>query len=125
MTTGKKILLAEDDRFLRRACATALARRGYEVVIAEDGKEALAAARSKCPDLLLLDLLMPKMTGLEVLRLLRADPSTRDIPVIILSNSSREADLGEAKKLDVKGYLVKANLSLEALGEHVSTLLGV
>ena len=73
MSTTKKILLAEDDRFLRRACETALTRRGMTVVAAGDGEEALALIRSERPDLILLDLLMPKMTGIEVLRTLARD----------------------------------------------------
>ena len=80
-------------------------------------------ARSELPDLILLDMLMPKLTGLDVLRTLRADQRTRAIPVLILSNSSREQDIQEAERLGVSGYLVKANLSLQDLGDQVGRLL--
>jgi len=124
MSTAKKILLAEDDRFLRRACETALSRRGLNVVAAGDGEEALALIRSERPDLVLLDLLMPKKTGIEVLRTLKADPSLRDIPVLILSNSSRELEMQDAEALGVVGYLIKANLSLQELADRIIEIVG-
>jgi len=123
MATAKKVLLAEDDRFLRRACETALARRGLSVVSAEDGERALELIKSEHPDLILLDLLMPKKTGIEVLRVIKADPATRDIPVLILSNSSRELEMENAQELGVVDYLIKANLSLQELAERVAALV--
>ena len=123
MATAKKVLLAEDDRFLRRACETALTRRGITVIAAEDGERALALIRSEHPDLILLDLLMPKKTGIEVLRAIKADPTTRDIPVLILSNSSRELEMQNAQELGVVDYLIKANLSLQELAERVAAIV--
>jgi CheY-like chemotaxis protein len=90
-----------------------------------DGEEGLTLARSDPPALVLLDMLMPKLGGLDVLRALRADPETREIPVVVLSNSSRQADIDEATHLGISGYLVKANLSLEQLGAQVAALLGM
>lgn len=119
----KTILLAEDDRFLRRACEAALTRRGLTVIAAEDGEQALAMIRSEHPDLVLLDLLMPKMTGIEVLRALKADEQTRHIPVLILSNSSRDLEMRDASELGVVGYLIKANLSLQELGDKIGAIL--
>jgi CheY-like chemotaxis protein len=124
MTAIKKVLLAEDDRFLRRACATALGKRGFVVLLAEDGEQALEVARRELPALVLLDLLMPKMTGIEVLRALHEDVATRHIPIVILSNSSRELEMRDARELGAVDYLVKANLSLQALGDRVAQLLG-
>jgi len=118
-----RILLVEDDRFLRRACEVSLRQRGFSVTLAADGEEALRQVRAERPDLILLDLLMPRMTGIEVLRTLRAEPATREIPVLILSNSSREQDFEEIKTLEVSGYFVKANLSLQELGDQVTRLL--
>jgi len=122
-TTQKKVVLAEDDRFLRRACETALRRRGMMVIAAEDGEQALALIRSEHPDLILLDLLMPKMTGIEVLRALKADEQTRGIPVLILSNSSRDLEMRSAEEMGVVGYLIKANLSLQDLGDKIGAIL--
>ena len=77
MTTGGRILLVEDDRFLRRAAEASLRQRGFAVTVAADGEEALAKVRAEIPDLILLDLLMPKLTGIEVLRALRAEEAPR------------------------------------------------
>jgi CheY-like chemotaxis protein len=123
MTTGGRILLVEDDRFLRRAAEASLRQRGFAVTVAADGEEALAKVRAEIPDLILLDLLMPKLTGIEVLRALRAEEATKGIRVLILSNSSREQDLEAIKELGVTDYLVKANLSLQELGDRVAQLL--
>jgi len=122
--TGRRILLVEDDRFLRRACEASLRQRGFSVTVAVDGEEALDKVRQAPPDLILLDLLMPKLTGIEVLRTLRAQETTRGIPVMILSNSSREQDAEEIRTLGVSDYLVKANRSLQELGDRVTRLLG-
>lgn len=122
MTAGR-ILLVEDDRFLRRACEVSLRQRGFVVTTAADGEEALRKVRAEVPDLILLDLLMPKMTGTEVLKALRAEEATREIRVLILSNSSREQDVEEIKTLGVSGYFVKADLSLQELGDMVARLL--
>lgn len=121
--TGKRVLLVEDDRFLRRACATALRQQGFTMVTAVDGEEALKLVRADPPDLVLLDILMPKMTGIEVLRALKADEKTRGIPVVILTNSSREQDFREIETLGAAGYQVKANLSLQELGNQVKRVL--
>jgi CheY-like chemotaxis protein len=122
-TAPKRILLVEDDRFLRRACEASLRQRGLTVTTAADGEEGLRLARSERPDLILLDMLMHKLSGLEVLRALRGDAETRNVPVLILSNSSREQDIAEVTTLGVSGYFVKSNLSLQELGELVGRLL--
>jgi len=120
----KRILLVEDDRFLRRACEASLTQRGFLVITANDGEEGLRLAKSEPFDLILLDLLMPKKPGIEVLAELRAEGSPKaDIPVVILSNSSREEDKRRAVDLGVVGYYVKANLSLKALGDEIGRLL--
>jgi two-component system alkaline phosphatase synthesis response regulator PhoP len=121
--TARRILLVEDDRFLRRACEVSLRQRGFVVTTAADGEEALRKVRAEVPDLILLDLLMPKMTGTEVLKALRAEEATKEIRVLILSNSSREQDVEEIKTLGVSGYFVKADLSLQELGDMVARLL--
>jgi len=121
--SGKRILLVEDDRFLRRACEAGLERQGFTLITAADGEEGLRLARTEAPDLILLDILMPKMSGIEVLRALKADEGTRNIPVLVLSNSSREDSMQQAMTLGAIGYLVKANLSLDQLGDRVAKLL--
>jgi len=120
---ARPVLIVEDDRFLRRACEVSLRQRGFTVLTAPDGEAALEIIRTELPALVLLDLLMPRMSGLELLRRLRSDERTRALPVLVLSNSSREGDVAELERLGIAGYLVKANLSLEDLGETVKQLL--
>ncbi len=124
MTRPARVLLVEDDKFLRRACEASLRQRGFEVASATEGDEGLALARRQpYPDVVLLDLLMPKMPGIEVLRALKSDPATAGIPVLILSNSSREEDKQQAVQLGAVGYYVKANLSLKELAAQVERLV--
>jgi CheY-like chemotaxis protein len=121
--SARRVLLAEDDRFLRKAAETALKRHGFAVVPAVDGEEALRLARAEPPDLVLLDLIMPKMQGFEVLRALKADPGTAPIPVVILSNLGQEGDVKQAMEAGAAGYFVKANLSLQDLVKRVGELV--
>ena len=119
----RRILLAEDDRFLRKAAETALKRQGFTVLAAVDGEEALRMARAESPDLVLLDLIMPKLQGFEVLRALKADAATAAIPVIILSNLGQDSDVKQAMEAGAAGYFVKANLSLQDLVKRVGEVL--
>lgn len=121
--TAKRLLLVEDDRFLRRACEVSLRQRGFSVTSAVDGEEGLRLARSEPWDLILLDMLLPKLSGLEVLKTLRRNGATRGLRVLVLSNSSREQDVQEVTQLGVEGYLVKSNLSLQELGDRVTRIL--
>jgi CheY-like chemotaxis protein len=119
----RSVLVVEDDRFLRRACEVSLRQRGFTVLTAPDGEAALELIRAELPGLVLLDLLMPRMSGLELLRRLRSEERTRALPVLVISNSSREEDVAELGRLGITGYLVKANLSLEELGDTVTRIL--
>jgi CheY-like chemotaxis protein len=126
MTRAPRVLLVEDDKFLRKACEASLKQRGFDVTSATEGDAGLALARTEpYPDIVLLDLLMPKLPGIEVLRALRGDPATAGIPVLILSNSSRDEDKRQALQLGAAGYYVKANLSLKDLAAEVERLVGV
>lgn len=118
-----RILLIEDDPFLRRACETGLRKRGLSVLTAVDGEEGLRMARAESPDLILMDMLMPKISGMQALAELKQDEQTRGIPVVILSNSSLEADMQKAKELGAAGYLIKASMSLKELADHVMGFL--
>ena len=120
---ARRVLLAEDDRFLRRAAEARLRQHGLEVLTAADGEEALRLARSERLDLVLLDVVMPKLEGFEVLKLLKEDAATASIPVIILSNLGQDRDVAQAKALGALAYLVKANLSLQDLVDRVDDAL--
>ncbi len=122
----KSILLVEDSRFLRHANERKLAKAGYRVTTAADGEEALHLARTTAPDLVLLDMLLPKLGGPEVLRTLRKDPETSMIPIIVLSSLPQSNE----EKLKAEGaaaYLEKSRLDLgndsEALLQVVAETL--
>ena len=119
----RRILVAEDDRFLRKAAEMALKRQGYTVLTAADGEEALRAARSVLPDLILLDLIMPKLNGFDVLQALKKDAPTAHIPVIILSNLGQDRDVQQALDAGAAAYFIKTDLSLQALVQRVEEAL--
>jgi CheY-like chemotaxis protein len=120
---GRRILLVEDDHFLRKAAQTSLKRHGYHVVTASDGEEALRLVRTEKPELILLDLIMPKVQGFEVLRALKADAETAAIPVIVLSNLGQDHDHDATLAAGAIAHLVKANISLEELVATVDRAL--
>jgi len=107
-----KILLVEDSKFLRLATERALARAGYELCSAGDGERALQLAREKLPDLILLDILLPKMSGQEVLMALKRDVRTAAIPVVILSGMSRK-NAARLHQDGAEGFLEKSALDLD------------
>lgn len=118
-----KILVVEDEEILLTALKEELLSGGYEVEEAADGVEGLEKVKIFKPGLILLDLLMPKMDGMEMLQKLKADQETRDIPVVILTNLSDYEKISEALSLGAMDYLVKANYKLEDLLEKVRTVL--
>ena len=124
MNQPATILLAEDDRILRKAGEATLKKRGYAVIAAVDGEDALAKAREHKPDLILLDVIMPKMQGFEVLANLKTDAATRDIPVIMLSNLQDESDVRKATEGGALDYLVKSNVPLDLLAARIAEALG-
>jgi CheY-like chemotaxis protein len=115
-----KILLVEDSKFLRLSTERALARAGYEMSSAADGEEALLVAREKLPDLILLDMLLPKMSGLDVLAALKKEPLTRAIPVVVVTGMSQK----NAERLQqdgAAGFLEKSALELDKGSEKLLT----
>ena len=119
----RRILVAEDDRFLRKAAEMALKRQGYTVFTAADGEEALRAAQSVLPDLILLDLIMPKLNGFDVLQALKKEAPTAKIPVIVLSNLGQDRDVQQAMDAGATAYFIKTDLSLQALVQRVEEAL--
>ncbi len=107
-----KILLVDDSKFLRLATERALARAGYEVTTAPDGDDALKIAREKKPDLILLDMMLPKMSGPEVLKALKNDPSTAGIAVVAFTGLSQK-NAGRLEQDGACAFLDKAELGLE------------
>jgi DNA-binding response OmpR family regulator len=120
---ARRVLLAEDDRFLRRAAEARLRRHGLEVLTAADGEEVLRIARAEPLDLVLLDVVMPKLQGFEVLKALKQDDATARIPVIVLSNLGQQRDVAQAMALGAVAFLIKAHLSLQDLVDRVDAAL--
>lgn len=118
----RRILIIDDAAILREPLAASLRLAGYESLCASDGKEALLLLRSSKPDLILLDLAMPRMDGLTFLRRLRSDPACSETPVILLTASSDKKHVLEAAKLKVQGYVLKTAFSLQQLLERVEKL---
>ncbi len=101
------ILIADDDEDILQLVAFRLGRAGYDVMLARDGEEALEAARSRRPAAVLLDVMMPKLTGYEVIRAMRADAATREIPVILLTASVQDADIEEGFRAGADEHIRK------------------
>jgi len=107
-----KILLVEDSKFLRLATGRALTRAGYEMSFAGDGDEALLMASEKQPDLILLDMMLPKTSGLEVLKALKKEPATAEVPVVVLTGLS-QTNAERLRRDGAFAFLAKADLALD------------
>ncbi|MGH7238496.1 MAG: response regulator, partial [Candidatus Saccharimonadales bacterium] len=116
----KTILLAEDDSFIADIYATQLKKAGYRVDVAKDGEQALEKTRQTHPDLLVLDLVMPKLDGWQVLAEIRKDPAIQDTKVIVTSNLDQEAGHKNAEKFGVLKYFLKVETPTEELIQTVS-----
>jgi two-component system response regulator MtrA len=116
------VLIADDDADILLLVKAVLERSGHEVVAVSDGAEALAIVRARKPDLAVLDISMPEVDGLEVLRRLRADPTTSELPVVLLSARAQEADVERGFAIGASAYLKKP-FSPRELSEHVAELL--
>lgn len=104
----QKILIIEDEEVLTDILYNKLKKEGYEVIVAKDGLEGLEKIKQERPDLILLDILMPRMDGFGVLETKKKDIEIADIPVIIISNSGQPVEIDRAIQLGAKDYLVKA-----------------
>lgn len=111
----KKILAVDDERHIVRLIQVNLERAGYQVVTAFDGPEALKKVESERPDLVVLDVMMPRMDGFEVLKRLQANPDTREIPVIMLTAKAQDADVFRGWASGVSAYLTKPFNPLELI----------
>ncbi len=120
----KKILFVEDESALQKTLGDILKQRGYETISALDGETGLRLAESEKPDLILLDLILPRLHGLEVLKKLKSDPKTKDIPVIILTNLEGMKEIDQAIELGANTYLVKTRYTIEEVIEKVKKALG-
>ncbi len=121
---SKKILFIEDEAVMQKAVSEFLAARGYEVMSALDGELGLISAKTRKPELIILDLILPKKNGFEVLKELKADQETAAIPVVVLTNLSEMGDIGKVLEYGVTTYLVKSDQSLNDIHAVVEKVIG-
>jgi two-component system cell cycle response regulator DivK len=117
------VLLIDDSKFLRRANELSLEKAGYEIITASDGEEGLRVARERKPDIIVLDMLLPKLGGAQLLPLLKQDARTAKIPVIVLSSLSQK---NEAKLIanGAAAYLEKSGLRLDQSSNELANTIG-
>ncbi len=116
----KHILIVDDDPLIARMYEHKMQIDGYEVDVAFNGEEALAAVRKHKPDIILLDVMMPKMNGAETLKILKEDKETKHIPILMLTNlGDKASDAEKAKVLGALDYLIKSEISLKELSERI------
>ena len=123
MSKSKKIIILEDDRILLKALNIELISNGFEVLSAVDGASGIKIIEKEKPDLVLLDLVMPKMHGFEVLKKLKNNKNTKNIPVIILSNLGQEEEIKKGMELGALDYYKKASTDLNELSNKIKKSL--
>ena len=119
-----KVLLIEDDKFLRTVLEKKLLAEGFKVISAVDGDEALEKIISDKPDIILLDIILPKKSGFLVLENIKKDPEFRKLPVIIISNLGQEEDIQKGLLLGAIEYFVKAKISLDDVVKKIKEYAG-
>jgi DNA-binding response OmpR family regulator len=122
MSDKKRVLIIEDEAPLSRILQEVLTERGFVVDVAAHGEEGWHKTKENIPDVILLDIIMPKLDGFVFLKRLRNAKKLADIPVIILSNLGQETDIAEARELGAIDYLVKSNHTIEAIAQRVETI---
>ncbi len=121
----KKIIIVEDEEILRNLLQKKLTAEGYEVSVAENGEEGLEKIRENRPDLILLDIIMPKMDGFEMLEEMKKDDSIFGIPVIVVSNSGQPVEIDRAQSLGARDWLVKTEFDPQEVINKVVSQIGI
>ena len=121
---AKKILLVEDEEIMIDLLQKKLTKEGYEISVAKDGEEGLKAMREVKPDLILLDIIMPKMGGFEVMTEMQKDKTLAKIPVIVISNSGQPVEIDRAQKLGAKDWLIKTEFDPQEVIDKVKKHIG-
>jgi DNA-binding response OmpR family regulator len=119
----KIIMMVEDDHFLSSLMKARFEKEGYTIIQAFDGAEALELLKQPPPSLIILDLIMPKVTGFEVLQTISITPGFDKVPVVILSNLAQDSDIKKAQELGAREFFVKVKISIDELTGKVKELL--
>jgi DNA-binding response OmpR family regulator len=120
---GKKVMIVEDDDFLRSLVVTKLQKENFTVTTNADGSNALEMVKAEKPDMVLLDLMLPAVSGFDILKSIREDADVKDTKVIIFSNLGDEEDITKGNELNATDYLVKSNFTLDELVEKITASL--
>jgi len=123
MSEQKTILLVEDEPLLANLLKQRLEKEGYAVILAGDGEAALSVLKTTHPDLILLDIILPKMSGFELMEQLKDNPAYGSSPIVIISNLGQDTDIQKGRMLGAIGYFVKAKLSIEDLVKRIKSFL--
>jgi len=118
-----KILLIEDDSFLLNMYATKFEMENFQVISAEDGVKGLKLSQEESPDIILLDIILPKLSGFEVLKKIKEDNKLKKIPVILLTNLSQKDDIDKCLQLGAQDYLIKAHFMPSEVVEKIKKIL--
>ena len=118
-----RVLIVEDDPLISRMYERVFKFEGFEVDMARDGEEGLEKLKRNIPKMILLDIMMPKMTGIDVLRALKANPTTKDIPVVVLTNLSGQADAEKAIELGAVKFIVKSKYKPNQIVKQIKEIL--
>lgn len=121
---GYKVLVAEDDSFLQSAYSTKLSKAGFDFKVASDGEEVFEVLKTFMPDIILLDLVMPRKDGFAVLEELKKMDAYKNIPVIVTSNLGQKEDIDRATALGATEFVTKSNLSMSDLVDKINTVAG-
>lgn len=121
---AKKILFVEDEERLQKIMKSSLEEAGYDVTVAADGETGFNILNEHKPDLVLLDLILPKKDGFEFLEEMRNKPETKDTPVIVLTNLEEKFDIEKVMSFNVRAYLVKADYKPHEIVDKIKTVLG-
>lgn len=121
---AKKILLIEDEEIIISLLEKKLLQEGYEVSVARDGEEGLELMKESKPDIVLLDIIMPKLSGFEVMEKMNEDPRLKKIPVVIISNSGQPVEISRARELGAKDWLIKTEFNPQEVLEKVKKQIG-
>jgi len=116
-------MVVEDDRFLSSLVRARLEKDGFSVIQAFDGAEAIQLVKTERPNLVILDLIMPKVTGFEVLQTISITPGFEKIPVVILSNLAQDSDIEKARQMGAREYFVKVKISIDDLIGKIKELM--
>ncbi|HLP43756.1 MAG TPA: response regulator [Candidatus Nanoarchaeia archaeon] len=120
---GKKVMWVEDDQFLSDLISRKLNHQGCRLLYSRTGEDALKILETETPDIIILDLLLPGISGFDVLEKAKADPRVKDVPVVILSNFSQNNEVERAKKLGATKFLIKASIVLDDLVHELVAIL--